>query len=859
MKSILIVDGNSILNRAFYGIRPLTNSKGQETAAVMGMLRIVKRQMDALRPAYGAVAFDVHAPTFRHEAYGEYKAGRKPTPPELLSQFAPVKECLTHMGLTVLELPGWEADDLQGTVAAMAGGDVHAYILTGDRDLLQLISPSVTVLLATNGDTLTVDRDAFFEKYGVEPSQFVDVKAIMGDSSDHIPGVPGVGEKGALKLIGEFGTLDGVYENLDAPSITKGVRAKLEAGRESAYTSRFLAKIVTDAPIGKSLEELALRGVDNDALYAKFLELEFADLIRRFGLVPPSAAPVPAKEMGAELLADPADFAEGEAVEILFGLSEVFAISLSEEGASFFDGERAYLFRGDLAELSPLFTGGRRVITEDGKALLWALTRRGIEAEIFPLDVSLAAYVCRSQSGTAGIPALAAEFLGRTLTEGEPRAETLYLLWDVLSRRVEEMGCHGLLWEVELPLVSVLFRMEKRGFLLDSEALEKLGEELVAGAAECEEAIFRMAGGAFNLNSPKQLSEVLFDKLELPTGRAKRNKSGFFPTDAETLAGLRSVHPIVGLILDYRHLTKLYTTYAVGLLKAVDSDGRLRTDFKQSLTATGRLSSAEPNLQNIPVRTLQGQRIRRCFVTEADHVLVDADYSQIELRLLAALSGDAAMTEAFLSGGDIHRETAAAVFGVAPAEVTDEMRKKAKAVNFGIVYGISAYSLSGDLGISGAEAKRYIESYYEKYPTVKEYLDALPAKAEELGYSETLYRRRRFIPELSATNHMTREFGKRVARNSPIQGTAADLIKLAMIRVDRRLREEEPRAHLVMQVHDELVVECPREAGERVAALIRREMESIATVPASLSQTGEAFSLAVPLTVDVVTTENWME
>jgi DNA polymerase-1 len=401
--------------------------------------------------------------------------------------------------------------------------------------------------------------------------------------------------------------------------------------------------------------------------------------------------------------------------------------------------------------------------------------------------------------------------------------------------------------------------MERAGFRLDSAALRALGEEMTAAAAECEEAIFRMAGGAFNLNSPKQLSEVLFERLSLPTGRKKPNKSGFYPTDAETLSALRFVHPIVGLILDYRHLTKLTATYVEGLLDAVDGDGRLRTDFKQSLTATGRLSSAEPNLQNIPIRTPQGQRIRRCFVTEEDWVLVDADYSQIELRLLAALSGDPVMTETFQNGGDIHRETAAAVFGVAPEEVTDEMRKKAKAVNFGIVYGISAFSLAGDLEISNAEAKQYIESYYAKYPTVKEYLDSLPEKATALGYSETLCGRRRWIPELSSTNHMTREFGKRVARNSPIQGTAADLIKYAMILVDERLQREEPRARLVMQVHDELVVECPREAKDRVAAILKEEMERVTYIPECLTPDERGILLPVPLTVEVSVTENWLE
>ena len=846
MKNILVVDGNSILNRAFYGIRPLTTRDGRQTAAVMGMLNILKRQTDALSPVYGAVAFDVHAKTFRHEKYDAYKAGRRPTPPELLEQFAPAKEALRLLGFPVLEMAGYEADDLQGTVAEMANGaeDLHAYILTGDRDLLQLIGPHITVLLASNSDTAPYGREEFAARFGIQPEQFVDLKAIMGDASDHIPGVPGIGEKGATKLIAAFGSLEGVYANLDDSSISKGTREKLIAGRESGELSRFLARIDTHVPLGMTLEDLALRPVDNDGLYRLFTDLEFSSLIRKYGLTPPGALK-PEENAGQTA----AEYRPLAAEEICRTVTGDFAIELREGEIALADAQGCYVTDAPLSALLPLFVPGRTVTCPDGKALLHALWEADptCARDLVPQDLMLAAYVLNASAPAKSVSALAEQYLGANVADGERTVHLFALLWQRLTAAAAEQGCLALLTETELPLCRVLARMEEVGFQLDVPAMEAFGAQLLAASEEGQETVYTLAGAPFNLQSPKQLSEVLFDKLGLNPGRKKKNKSGFYSTDAETLEELRDAHPIVDAILEYRHVTKLYNTYAVGLIKAADSQGRLHTDFKQTLTATGRLSSAEPNLQNIPVRTKLGREMRRCFIPRSkDYVLVDADYSQIELRLLAAISGDEAMQETFRRGGDIHRSTAASVFHVPEEAVTEEMRKYAKAVNFGIVYGIGAFSLAKDLHCSVAEAKKYIDGYFAAYPGVRAYLDGAVRDAEEKGYTETLFGRRRTIPELAASSAVTRAFGKRVAMNSPIQGSAADIIKMAMVRVDARLSAEGRQARLVMQVHDELIVEAPRDEAVAVAEILRQEMEG-------------AVSLPVPLTVDVSTGDTWLE
>ena len=838
MKKLLIIDGNSILNRAFFGIRALTDKNGRFTNAIFGLVNVLHRELTALCPDYAAIAFDVHAPTFRKQLYDAYKANRHGMPEELHAQLDDAKYCAERMGFCRLELPGYEADDILGTVSAMTqeDPDLHAYVLSGDRDLLQLISPRVSVLLAGNAETALFDRDAFFTKYGVEPEQFIDVKALMGDSSDNIPGVPGVGEKTAFRLIATHGSLDAVYENLDAPDITKGLRAKLEAGRELAYLSKKLVTILRDAPIGKSLSDLTHRGIDRAALLEKFVELEFTGLIRKFGLDR-------IEEDEPCLPCQTATYRPADADTILAADGEV-AILPDENGFYLSIGKENFCFTGDMRTLAPLFDGSRTLITYDAKALYHTLFDLGVELGGIPQDIMLYAYAVDAAGGTPTLSSLITAYLSATPNPGEPVAHLLPALRDALATRVEENGATALLHDIELPLAMLLARMETTGFKIDRAGLEVFRLQLEKAMNTLTERIYHLAGEPFNINSPKQLGVILFEKLGLPA--EKKTKTGY-STDVETLNHLRRIHPIVGEILDYRQISKLYATYAVGLLHAADERDRIHTDFKQAQTATGRLSSAEPNLQNIPIRTELGREVRRFFIPEnEEYLLVDADYSQIELRLLAHMAGDERMIGAFSADEDIHTATASAVFGLPREEVTPELRRQAKAVNFGIVYGIGAFSLAGDLGISTAAAKDYIESYFATYPGIAEFLDAVVQDAYEKGYSTTLYGRRRSIPELRVQNKMTRKFGERVAMNSPIQGTAADIMKIAMLRVDRRLRAEDLDARLVMQVHDELVVEAHKSVADRVATILREEM-------------GAAAELSVPLTVDVTVTKTWLE
>ena len=841
MKKLLVIDGNSILNRAFFGIRALTDKNGRFTNAIFGLANVLHRELTSLCPDYAAIAFDVHAPTFRKELYAEYKANRHGMPEELHAQLDDAKYCAERMGFCRMELPGYEADDILGTLSAMTEADpeLHVYVLSGDRDLLQLISPRVSVLLAGNTETALFDRDAFFAKYGVEPEQFVDVKALMGDSSDNIPGVPGVGEKTAFRLIATHGSLDNVYEHLDAPDITKGLRAKLEAGRELAYLSKKLVTILRDAPIGKTLADLAYHGMDRAALYEKFVELEFSGLIRKFGL----DAPVADEASRSDCPCESVDYPEADAACLLAAEGEV-AVTADKDAFYFSIGGKSFRFAGDVSTLAPLFDGNRKIITYDAKSLYHTLASYGVTLSGTPDDVMLYAYAVDAAGGTPALSSLFTAYLSATPAEGEPCAHLLPALRDALAARVEENGATALLHEIELPLAMLLARMEAFGFKLDRAGLESFRGQLEVAMNKLIERIYYLAGEKFNINSPKQLGVILFEKLGLPA--EKKTKTGY-STDVETLNHLRRIHPIVGEILDYRQISKLYATYAVGLLHAADEKDRIHTDFKQALTATGRLSSAEPNLQNIPIRTELGREMRRFFVPEnEDYLLVDADYSQIELRLLAHMAGDERMIAAFCADENIHTATASAVFGVPKEEVTAELRRQAKAVNFGIVYGIGPFSLAGDLGISTAAAKEYIESYFATYPGIAAYLDAVVEAAYEKGYSTTLYGRRRSIPELRVQNKVTRKFGERVAMNSPIQGTAADIMKIAMLRVDRRLAAEGLDARLIMQVHDELIVEAHKSVADRVAAILAEEM-------------GKAADLSVPLTVDVAVMKTWLE
>lgn len=836
MKKILIIDGNSIINRAYYGIRPLSTQDGRPTNAVFGTLNIVERQLEAIRPDYAAVAFDVKTPTFRHKLYDAYKAGRRETPEDLLAQFAPVKACLAAMGLTVLALPGYEADDIQGTVSAWVEelADGHAYVLSGDRDLFQLIDDRTTVLYAGQ-ETVAFDRAAFREKYpGIEPEQFVDLKALMGDASDHIPGVAGVGEKTALKLIAAYGSLDGVYAHLEDPEIAKGVREKLRASREDAYLSLTLARILRDAPLSVSLADIAYRGMDRERLYNLLSDLELHSMIRRLRLEGGEGRPE---------AADAAVLYTEVAEEEVLAMQGKFAFHHANGTCYLSDGVHHLAFHGAPTELAPLFTAKNTIICYDGKSLWHMLHDAGVTPTSSFADIALYAYVANAALGTYTPYTLAGELLGKTVAPDAPYAHLLVELESMLSEKIRAQGADNLLYETEIPLLPILARMETVGFRIDTAGLKAYGIELNTLAEKYASSVQAMAGHPFNVNSPKQLGEVLFEEMGLPAPRKK--KSGY-STDAETLEKLKGVHPIAEEILLYRQLSKLYSTYAVGLLTAADAAGRLHTDFKQSLTATGRLSSAEPNLQNIPIRTPAGREFRRYFIPSDGYVLVDADYSQIELRLLAILSGDEAMIRAFTEGTDIHTLTAASAFHVPLEEVTPTLRKSAKAINFGIVYGISAFSLSQDLHISVAEAKAYIAHYMETYPCISGYLESSVERAAEVGYTETLYGRRRYIPELKSPNGAVRALGRRMALNAPLQGTAADIMKMAMVKVARALDAEVPTARLIMQVHDELVVECRPEDAARVADILRYEMEHVDTFP-------------VPLTVDVTVGENWLK
>ncbi len=841
MKKILAIDGNSIINRAFYGVHSsLTTRTGKPTNAVFGMLNIISKQLDMIKPDYAIAAFDLKTPNFRKKIYDAYKAGRHETPPDLLAQFDDAKECLELMGIHVLTLEGYEADDILGTVAdfALKNDGVEAFVLSGDRDMLQLINKKVSVLLATNSETVRMRREEFFEKYGIEPAQFVDLKALMGDSSDNIPGVGGVGEKTALKLMKEFGSLDRIYENLDAKSISAGLREKLERDKEMAYLSQTLARIIVNAPLDKELSDIEYRGFNRPALKRKLLELEFNAMIRKFSLEDVEAEPNKTKEEKPTVPPYPT-YISATAEEILTSLKKTYSIDF-KNGIYLYDGENAFFYDGDILEIAPIFTGAYDITCFDSKALYHFLSKNEVHLTAIPKDIMLSAYVLDSTKGTPKKDALIFDFYG--IMPSEESDVHLYAgIDEEIRKKLSEQGSLSLLDEVELPLATILAETEENGFKVDTEGLKKFGDHLEAEATKIANEIYKLAGIDFNINSPKQLGEVLFLHLGLSSGR--KNSKGF-STDVDVLNSLKDKHPIINLILEYRQLAKLNSTYAQGLVKAADKNGRIHTDFKQALTATGRLSSAEPNLQNIPIKTELGREMRKFFTADEGYVLVDADYSQIELRILSAIANDTAMITAFRDGADIHSRTAAAVFNIPEAFVTEELRKKAKAVNFGIVYGIGAYSLSGDLNISVAEAKKYIQSYLDNYPQIEEYLKKVVEDAKNLGYTQTLFGRRRYIPELSSSNANIRNFGKRAAMNSPIQGTAADVIKIAMIKVFNRLKKEIPDARLIMQVHDELIVECPEAKKESAAKILKEEME-------------RAVKLSVPLTVDVDISTTW--
>ena len=834
MKNLLVIDGNSILNRAYFGIRPLSTKDGIPTNAVYGFINIIKRHVDALKPDYLVCAFDLKAPTFRHKKCGFYKANRKPMPDDLAEQLPWAKDVVRAMGFRVVELEGYEADDVIGTVCRLGDeSGVHSFALTGDRDSLQLLSDNTSVILVKTKEDVVYTPEKFKEDFGVTPHEYIDVKALMGDSSDNIPGVKGIGEKTAFSLIAKVHSLEELYADTDAVGLGKSAKEKIDAGRDDAYLSRWLATIVTDAPIGLELADLETKGPDAAELEKLFLRLEFSALYRKFDFTAKKAEESAARD------AEKHEYKEGTAEDIA---------SLGETVGASCDGE--FFFVTDGTGCIKCAVGGgsadalkkKKIVCHDLKTFC---RRAGSVDFDCVFATMMASYLLNPGSGSYPVEKAAFSYLSVSAENADDaeRASLSLSLYPVMSEELERLGMTKLLRTIEIPLSKVLSEMEATGRLIDPDGMSAYSAELSRERDEIKERIYMRAGHEFNINSPKQLGEVLFEEQRLPAG--KKTKSGY-STDAETLSALVPYSELVADVLSYRKCAKLISTYTEVLPHMTDSTGRVHTTFNQTGTATGRLSSNDPNLQNIPVRGELGREIRKYFVAGEGRVLIDADYSQIELRVLADISGDENMISAFLSGTDIHTATASQVFGVPEFMVDSELRRRAKAVNFGIVYGIGAFSLSKDLGITRRQADEYIAGYLAAYPKVDAYLKNTVASAKDKGYTVTSFGRRRPIPELSSPKAQLRAFGERVAMNSPVQGSAADIIKVAMINVSRALREEELDARLIMQVHDELIVESSEQDAARAAEILKREMEGVTKG-------------AVPMSVEISTGKNWLE
>lgn len=841
---LLVVDGNSILNRAFYGIRLLTTKDGQFTNAIYGFLTMLLKIQEDVTPDAVAIAFDLKAPTFRHKAYEGYKSNRKGMPEELHQQLQPLKDLLTLLGYTIITKEGYEADDILGTLShtCKVNGD-ECVLATGDRDSLQLINDKVTVRLASTkggkANAILYDEKKIMEDYGVTPRQLIEIKAIQGDSSDCIPGIPGIGPKGAGDLIQRFNNLDYIYENLDTIDIKDGMRKKLRENKDSAYMSRMLGEIKLDIPIDTDINHYLVNCTQPDEASRMMAKLELFSLIDKFKLKEVESAEETPKEKKKYSL--------NEKNTIDLSGKELYIYSNSKS-----KGDIDYLYIIEENEIikttdvDTVLKSENKKYVYSSKELFAYADKIGFEIKNLVFDVTLASYLLNPNSSSYDIDKLNGEYEVETY-DGEDEflcnIAPMIDLCNILEKKIEQCNQKKLLNEIEIPLSNVLAKMENLGFAVDKQGIEDFGKMLKENIENLKSEIYNSVGREFNVNSPKQLGVALFEDLALPC--KKKTKSGY-STSADVLESLKNQHPVVSMVLQYRTLSKLNSTYCEGLLKVIGDDGRIHSSFNQTETRTGRISSTEPNLQNIPVRTELGREMRKFFTAREGWVLVDADYSQIELRVLADISGDKNMIDAFKNNQDIHAITASQVFNMPLDFVTGEMRSRAKAVNFGIVYGIGAYSLAKDIGVTNKEAKNYIESYLKHYSGIDKYMHDVVEKAKDTGYVETVFGRRRYLPELSASNGMTRAFGERVARNAPIQGTAADIIKIAMIKVDKRLTEENLEARLVLQVHDELIVECPSHESMRVAMILQEEME-------------KAVSLSVPLVADSAVGKTWYD
>ena len=847
---LLAVDGNSIVNRAFYGVKPLTTKDGQFTNAIYGFMNILNSLIQRENPDGVAVAFDLKAPTFRHKMYDEYKAGRKPMPTELAEQIPVLKELLKLFGYSTIELEGYEADDILGTLSLAAEqNDDVCVISTGDRDSLQLVSEHTTVLLAATKmgrpEIIPCTPEYITEKYGITPPQMIELKALMGDSSDNIPGVAGVGEKTATDLVQRFGSIEYIYENLADLDIKEGVRNKLAVDKENAFLSKQLGTIFRQVPISLDFSDYAFKKQDKSALAAMLKKLEFFKMLSQMNLENE------AEENAVETLTPAKAFKIVPFEELVNGLNNNSPVTVLPKENTLYFAVDNLLSKIEIGEnnnlLSSIFDNKSLKINSVNSKQIYKLLSNVSKMRLFDFDVTLAGYLCSPSSNSYDLPRLANEYLKQSFEIESNDDQTFTelvqasLLYTPLANEIEQTGMSMLLNEIEIPLARVLAEMEQVGFKLDTDGIAAMRDSLNQRTEDLEQEIYELAGEKFNIKSPAQLGVILFEKLGLKSG--KKTKSGY-STTAEILEKLKHDHPIINLVLEYRTITKLNSTYCEGLLKAVEQDGRVRSTFNQTETRTGRISSLEPNLQNIPVRRAEGRELRKFFVAKEGYLLVDADYSQIELRVLAHLAGDKAMINAFKNGEDIHTKTAGEVFNMPPLLVTPKMRSSAKAVNFGIVYGIGAFSLGQDIGVSRAEAQKYIDGYFATYPEIANYMNKAVETAKEKGFSCTMFGRRRYLPELKSSNGNLRAFGERVARNMPIQGTAADIIKLAMIKTRDKLLESGLDARVILQVHDELIVEAEESVAKEAGKILEQEM-------------ARAAELLVPLLVDIHRGRDW--
>ncbi len=870
MKKLVAIDGNSIMNRAFYGImnsRLLVTTDGTYTNAIYGFLSILFKLLNDEKPDYVCVTFDLKAPTFRHIKYDGYKATRKGMPDELRVQMPIIKEVLRAMNIPILELEGYEADDILGTLAKYGDEhDIQVLLLTGDRDSLQLVSNNVTVRIPTTkmGTTESTDYTPAIvrEKYGIEPIQFIQIKGLMGDTSDNIPGVPGVGEKTAFGLITRYHDIDTIYNALDSGEELDGIKWKLKEklieNKDLAYLSKDLGTIFKEVPIEINLNELARKDFNKEQLYNLFLKLQFRNFIEKLGLNNSVKNELEPEVIDTKLEIKNMSDLDMNVSEIAYYLSDGLAV---------FDGENVFYTNEVTNELlKNIFESSALKIGFEEKETYLKLKRQGIEPKNMMFDLSIASYVLNPSKDSYKLNDMILEELGVMVDEEQKEeqimlsgfeqrtkdnkeqsakyARYIYMCKNKLTDKLKEKEQYKLFNEIEMPLVRVLAEMEYKGVLVDKKMLEEYSLSLGKKVDALVKEICDLAGEDFNVNSTKQLGVILFEKLGLPV--IKKTKSGY-STDVDALEKLKNEHPIIEKILEYRTLSKLKATYVDGMLPLINGETkRIHANFKQTVTATGRISCTDPNLQNIPIRTELGRELRKIFIAPEGCSFIDADYSQIELRVLAHISGDETMIEAFKNGEDIHAITASQVFGVPLEEVTKQMRSEAKAVNFGIVYGISDFGLASNIGINRKKAKIYIEKYFEKYPNIKKYMDSEKEKCKELGYVETLWGRRRYVPEIKSNNFNVRQFGERVAMNAPIQGTAADIIKIAMVNVFDELKKNNLKSRLILQVHDELVIEAPDDEVETAKEILVNCMENV-------------IKLKLPLKAEAQVGKNWYE